>query len=230
MNRRILGIKPVSTIKRLPRTLNDRGFFKANELRCLLLYYLRYCSIGLLDTKYVQHFQSLSAGTYILSEETVCEENIIEARRLFTQFTDEFEILYGKQNVTMNLHLLRHIPNAVQNLGPFWSQSLFGFEAKNGDLVKFVKSKTNVLQQITSKYILSHTLSMVENGKSKKKSIELQYENKFSKLTPNEKKMFSEHGINDRSYRIWQRLVMNGRTYTSTTIKKSANGHGKAIH
>lgn len=220
LDKRVLGIKPISSIKRVPRSMNDRGFFKANEWRCLLLYYLRYCLPGLLDMKYIHHFQLLSAATYILSQEKIPAEKIVETKQMLTKFADEFEILYGKQNVTMNLHLLRHIPDSVQQLGPLWAHSLFGFEAKNGEIAKFAKAKTNVLQQVTTKYILSHTLSPVETGNRQKPSnITVRCEDKTIKPTHEEEKLLNEHGIIHPNYRIWQRALIKGQPYTSTSYR-----------
>lgn len=107
-------------------------------------------------------------------------------------------------------------------MGPLWSQSLFGFEAKNGDLIKFVKAKTNVLQQITSKYILSHTLSGVENESAQNSSkITVQYADKINKFTHEEEKILYEHGIVHQNCRIWQRVLINGQIYTSTTYREN---------
>lgn len=53
LNQRILSIRPPSFINRKPRSLQDKAYFKANEWRSFLLYYLRYSLVGLLPLKYV---------------------------------------------------------------------------------------------------------------------------------------------------------------------------------
>lgn len=76
---------------------------------------------------------------------------------MLVKFVNEFESLYGQKNVTMNIHLLRHLADAVLNSGPLWSHSMFAFEQSNGELVKSVKAYTKVLHQISEKYSISHS-------------------------------------------------------------------------
>lgn len=68
LNQRITSIKPPSMISRNPRSLKDKEHFKANEWRSFLLYYLRYSLVGILNHCYIEHFQLLSAATYMLSK------------------------------------------------------------------------------------------------------------------------------------------------------------------
>lgn len=65
LNQRILRIKPTSSITRKPKSLDDRKHFKANEFRSLLLFYLRYSLAGLLNMKYLNHFQLFQLGCNI---------------------------------------------------------------------------------------------------------------------------------------------------------------------
>lgn len=60
LSKRIVDIKPITEITRKPGPISKRQDYKANELRTLLLYYLRYCLVGLLNKRYVDHFQLFS--------------------------------------------------------------------------------------------------------------------------------------------------------------------------
>lgn len=66
LDQRLLALKPYENITRKPRSVQDRGRYKAIEYRNLLLYYLRYGLQGLLDDRKLKHFELLSAATYIL--------------------------------------------------------------------------------------------------------------------------------------------------------------------
>lgn len=158
LNKRLLAIRPPSFITRKPRSLGEKEFFKANEWRSLLLYYLRYCLAGNLPTEYILHFELFSSATYILSKKKIHKNEIKTAREMLIRFADDFETLYGSKNVTMNVHLLRHIADAVLHSGPLWAQSMFAFEQFNGEIVKMVSGKNNILFQIAEKYILGKTL------------------------------------------------------------------------
>lgn len=54
----------------------------------------------------------------------------------------------GLHNVTINLHLLRHLAMAVKQLSPLWTQSAYCFEANNGVITKANTCTTNMLHQL----------------------------------------------------------------------------------
>lgn len=45
-------------------------------------------------------------------------------------------ICAGEDGCTMKVHLLKHIPDVVENWGPLWCYSCFSFESMNGHLKK----------------------------------------------------------------------------------------------
>lgn len=145
LSNRIVNIKPTHEISRRPRSIFARGDFKANEHRSLLFYYLWFVLDGLLPAKYVKHFRLLSAAIYALSMKKISHESIEIAQIQLNEFANDYETLYGKTNVVMNLHLLRHITRQVENLGPLWSQSAFCFEACNGLVTKSNTSTKDIV-------------------------------------------------------------------------------------
>lgn len=154
LSNRLVKLKPPSEIMRRPRSLFSRNDFKANEFRGLLLYFMRFALVGLHDMKYIRHFQLFCSSIYSLSKETVSEINIQNAHVNLNEFADNFEILYGKSNITINLHLIRHLTTVVKNLGPLWAYTAFGFEAKNGIIAKANTCTNNILQQLAWKYTI----------------------------------------------------------------------------
>lgn len=159
LSNRIVNIKPISEITRRPRSIFARGDYKANEYRSLLYYYLWFALDGLLPSKYVKHFRLLSSAIYGLSREEISLESIERARIQLNDFVNDFEILYGKSNVVMNLHLLKHITMQVHNLGPLWSQSAFPFEANNGIVTKSNTSTKDIVHQIMWKYSMKQRIN-----------------------------------------------------------------------
>lgn len=159
LNDRLLSIKPISDVTRRPRSIFNRADFKANEFRSLLLFYLPLTLPDLLPSKYVKHFQLLSSSIYIYLKKNISIDDFILAASNLNQFVDDYERLYGEENVTMNVHLTTHLSMAVKNLGPLWCQSLFGFESNNGVVVKSnTCSNDNVLHQLQWKYVLRNTI------------------------------------------------------------------------
>lgn len=218
LNHRIISIKPPSVINRKPRSLSEKEHFKANEWRSFLLYYLTYSLGGILNKCYVEHFQLLSAATFILSKNQIHVAEIEKARQMLVRFANEYESLYGKTSVTMNIHLLRHLTDAVMNSGPLWSQSMFGFEQSNGDLVKSVKAYTNVLHQISEKYSMRCSLT------AEKEPVDRLILSNAIKLKPSlgEKQIFEKYGIKfDGRLTFHKSIKIYGEMYTSLLYKKT---------
>lgn len=139
---------------------------------------------------------------------------------MLKQFADEFEDNYGKHNVSMNIHLLRHIGHEVFYSGPLWAQSLFGFEAMNGVLVKTVNGTDKVLHQITKRYILKQTLA---GTKPKiKTNLVVQETGKINlKPTTEERLLLSIHGVSFDEISFWKAITINGENYTSIMYQET---------
>lgn len=71
----------------------------------MLLFYLPFALEGLLDRRNVEHFRLFSSAMYVLLKEKVPDDEIEQADMKLNQFVSEFEIVYGKNMVTMNVQL-----------------------------------------------------------------------------------------------------------------------------
>jgi hypothetical protein len=163
---RILKVKPNREFSRLPRKLSEYKKFKANELRTLLLFILPVCLNGILNAKYLKHFKIFSECIYNLLGTNISEKELNDIEVKLHQFVKDYQPLYGKAKMVMNVHLIKHLVEAVRSLGPLWSQSLFVFEDYNGYLLKFVNGTSDVLSQISSKYNLQKTFDLNNNNNS----------------------------------------------------------------
>lgn len=222
LSNRIIGLKPVAEITRAPRSIFSRGEFKANELRNLLLFFLRFALPGLLDRKYIKHFHLFSTSMYALLQENISLESINEAQMKLTEFADTFEDLYGKHNVTINLHLLRHLPECVKYLGPLWAQSSYGFESTNGIVIKSNTSTKDMTHQLVWKYVMKHTISNADQSEKIEMSLRRK---KTLKLNSSESQLFAENGVeiqNQNYLTIYTDLVLRGVQYKSRESKEIA--------
>lgn len=159
LNKRLLGIKPTSSIVRKPRSLKDLSSFKASEYRTMLLYYLPICLPGILPKKYVDHFRLLSAAVYILLQKSPTYDEVAKAEAKLHLFVQQHQELFGKQNMVMVIHLLKHLAESVRQLGPLWCHSAFPFERNAGCLLKLANGTTDVMHQISSKYVLAQSIN-----------------------------------------------------------------------
>ena len=67
-------------------------------------------------------------------------------------FCIKFEELYGKNNLTPNMHLAAHITDCIREHGPVYSYWLYAFERMNGILGSFQTSYHDVSVQLMRKF------------------------------------------------------------------------------
>lgn len=80
------------------------------------------------------------------------------------EFVKKFEVLYGKETMVYNVHLILHLAKCVEDCGPLWAFSNFSFKSNNGYLSKHVKGTTDVEYQILSKYFYNSVLEKLKNS------------------------------------------------------------------
>lgn len=147
VDKQYLLFKPFSDISRMPRSLQERNMFKANELRNWLLYYSIPSLQNILPRKYLEHFGLFSKSLYLLLQSSISQEDIILAKQCISTFVMNYEKFYGVNHMTYNVHLLTHLPDCVLENGPLWAYSNFHFESNNGALKKFVCGTSDVVHQ-----------------------------------------------------------------------------------
>lgn len=167
LNKKIMNIRPTSSIVRKPRSLNQLSNFKASEHRSMLLYYLPICLPGCLPNVYVKHFRLFSAAVYILLKKAISRDEVDKAEKMLNLFVQQHQELFGKGKMVMVIHMLKHLAESVRRLGPMWCHSAFPFERNNGGLLKLAVGTTDVLHQISSKYCLGQSINKQNDGKNR---------------------------------------------------------------
>ncbi|KAG4065775.1 hypothetical protein HA402_012453 [Bradysia odoriphaga] len=156
-------ITPMKTFSIKPRPVADKNWWKAHEYKYWLLYYAVPCLNGILKQAYLNHFTFFSEAAFIFLKTSISRSEYQKATKYLMKFHDDFEKLYGEQNMMHNVHLLKHIPKCVSDCGPLWAYSNFNFESNNGSLVKHVKGTTDVERQISTKYAFNNVLASLKN-------------------------------------------------------------------
>jgi len=116
------------------RYLEELAHYKASEFRSFVLFYFLTLE-GLLPTEYFEHFLFLSYGLQVLLQEKVHLDLVQEVQILFVDFVRRFAVLYGKENMRFNMHLLTHLSQSVIDWGCLWASLTFIPEWFNGQLV-----------------------------------------------------------------------------------------------
>ena len=129
--------------------MKNLAHFKASELRAFLLFYSLPCLWTLLEEEYFQHLLLLVDAIFWLLQDSISPSDIERSFLMLTHFCARMESLYGRRYETYNVHMLLHLPDCVERLGPLWCTSCFWFEGYNGDLTKLFHGTQKVDIQIT---------------------------------------------------------------------------------
>lgn len=155
----------------------------------------------------------------MLSKNRITIAEIDKSEKLLNEFADEFEYLYGKDAITMNIHMLRHYGHVVRKGGPLWSQSMFSFESCIGYYLKSVIAPVHGIDQIAENYCLKQNFASVnKNNKTEMKGV------KKIELSSEIKEVLLQYEINSirNKFLIGDSVNINGYKYNSM-MKKNAN-------
>jgi len=136
-----------SEFSRLPRAIEDIDYWKATELRSLLLYYGPIVLKGKLKKDFFSHFILLSCGVEILISISICQTHNDIALTLFKQFITLYSSLYGEQFISYNVHSLLHLPMFVGIHGPLDNFSCFKYE----HFLQYIKKSIKCYKIFTSR-------------------------------------------------------------------------------
>lgn len=150
-----------SDFVRKPRSLKDVKQWKAIEFRNFLLYtgpvVLRY----ILKKDMYHHFLTLHAAITILIRPDLCQNEYIDyAEALLRNFVQSFEILYGKQYISHNVHNLLHLCADVRIYGSLDNFSAFRFENYMMTIKRRLRKNEKPLQQLIKRYGKNENLNV----------------------------------------------------------------------
>lgn len=162
VNKNLKNITPFKSFSIKPRSIEEKEYWKAHELKYWLLYYALPCLSGVSKPMYLNHLTLLSEAIFIFLKSEITTKEYEKASKNLNKFVDDFQKIYGEENMVHNVHLLKHLAKCVQDCGPLWAYSNFNFESNNGSLVKHVHGTTDVEHQIASKYAFNTSLDRLK--------------------------------------------------------------------
>lgn len=151
-------IRPPCNVSRLPRSLSMQKYWKAHEWYMWLAYYSLPILKSYLPNKFYIHFALLVEGISILLKDTISPVSLDHCDLVLTKFVQDFEDLYGLNNVSFNVHLCLHLTKSVRSFGPLWAHSAFIYESFNGDLLKMIRGTQAVSLQICKTFALKRAI------------------------------------------------------------------------
>lgn len=187
---RLLKMTPPHFVERAAQSIEKLTYWKASELRTFLFYYCLCILSGVLRSEeYFQHLVKFVKGVALLNKSSVSEEDIRLASLLLNEFVSDFERLYGRRNMSHNLHMLLHLADSVKMLAPLFITSCFKFEDMNGRLCNLIHGTRHAGLQVHSNLSIITNLSLMvhdlRNGPAK--DFCTQIKNKWMRLRITEK-------------------------------------------
>lgn len=124
---------------RKPRSLTEVKRWKATEFRQFLFYTGPVVLKDILDADRYRNFLSLHIACTILSSlENINNGYLEHAETLLKYFANTFQMLYGSEHVSHNIHNLLHITADVLQFGPLDNFSAFPFENYLQSILKVI--------------------------------------------------------------------------------------------
>lgn len=120
LNQWLTSLQPVQEIGRLPRSHEERAYWKASEWLYWLLYYSPSVLDGLLPNPYFSNWREFVDIMHFLLAESIPIDRLNEMHQKLINFFKEFQSLYGITEMKYNTHLLTHLADTVKNWGPLW--------------------------------------------------------------------------------------------------------------
>lgn len=141
-----------SDIHRKLRNLNYVKYWKATEFRTVLLYTGMVLLKDFLQPEIYEHF------LYLICDSRICSsskyQNVYSlAKTLFSEYVEDFSIIYGNDCVVSNVHNLIHVYDDVKRCGKLSSIGAYEFENCLGHLKMRIRSCNLPLEQAARRII-----------------------------------------------------------------------------
>lgn len=134
-------------ILRKPRSLLEVKRWKATEFRTFLFYLGPVVLKQNVPEEVYENFLCLHVSISLFSR----NQNLLYSQQLIKHFIETFSILYGKENMSHNVHNLLHLADDVKAFGSIENFSAFPFENNMMFIKKLVRKGDKPLQQIINR-------------------------------------------------------------------------------
>ena len=143
-----------SDVGKLPGIIDNFSFdgFTADEYKNFYLLFAVFCLHDILPKDDQECLCKFVIACTYLCNRILTEQDIKIADSYLFQFCKQFEIIYGKDSVTPNMHLHCHLAECLLDYGPVYSFWLFSFERYNGMLGNLPTNKKAIEIQFMRRF------------------------------------------------------------------------------
>lgn len=151
-------------IGRLPINISSNyGGYTASQWQSWITVYSPVVLKGILPNEHYRCWLLFVKACSILSGRIISKNDIATADLLLLNFCKQYELLYGKETCTPNLHLHNHLKNCLLDYGPSHTFWCFSFERCNGVLGSFHTNRKAVETQIMRKFVNAQNLQSIKS-------------------------------------------------------------------
>ena len=150
-------------LQRVPQPLLKIAFWKGTKFQAFFFHYSLPILSVVMEQVYFNHFKLLYLGISLLCQNSVSAADIALSQSLLDEYVKQYQNLYGMRHMSFNVHLLRHLPKVVEELGPLWTTTCFMFEDLNGSLKHLAHGTQYAGVQVLSNFELLTRLPVIIN-------------------------------------------------------------------
>lgn len=151
IDRRLVSIRPISEMYRIPELLQNKSKWKAADWLYWGPFYAIPCLDDILNKECLHNFLLLIKSTYTLLSSEISTDEIKECDDDLIRFNKDCQKLYNERFMTSNIHCTLHAAKSVKMCVPLWANSAFVHESKIAQIKRSVNSPIGVANQIADK-------------------------------------------------------------------------------
>lgn len=162
---RVQALNSPHEVGRLPRKVASKfSGFKADQWRNWTLIFSEVALKGILPLPFYNCWQKFVKAIKLLCSHAISRANINDADAMLQEYCEEFELLFGSEACTINMHKHLHLMECMFDYGPIYSFWCFPFERFNGQLESYHTNSKNIEVQIVKKFLRSQAVMSLPTG------------------------------------------------------------------
>ena len=143
-----------STLGRIPHKIASAcASFTADQWKTWTNVFSMFALHRLMGDEHLECWRLFVLASRMLSTPMITVGDAEEGHRMLLEFCNQFELLYGPEKVTPNMHLHAHILSCIKDYGPIYSFWLFSFERYNGLLGNYRTNQRSVELQLMRMFL-----------------------------------------------------------------------------
>lgn len=141
-------------IGRIPIKIQS-GFsaFSADQWKNWTLYFSTMVLFDVLNTADLECWRHFVLGCRLLCHRTLTKMQLQLGDSLIMQFCRKVEQLYGKDEITANMHLHAHLRSCIEDYGPLYGFWVYAFERYNGILESVSNNGRCIEPQLIERFL-----------------------------------------------------------------------------